>query len=142
MSLNWNAEAVPEDVRTIIATEDDPMRGVKKGDRVMSPITHTIIFATMATGIGVINDATLDEFAARIDLLQKFDGPFLQEWDDDGNHVGPMLLTREHLEAHKGLSTNVFPYETRSKWVTRIVTKGNCSPFTGVTEPKAAEVRR
>jgi hypothetical protein len=141
MSLNWNAEAVPEDVRTIIATEDDRMRGVKKGDRIMSPITHTIIFATMATGIGVLNDATIPEFAARCALLQMMDGNFLHEWDDDGNYVGTTPLTLEHIAAHKGLSTNVFPYETRAKWVARSVTKGHTGPFAKVTEPKAGDLR-
>lgn len=132
MSLNYNLTEIPEDVRTIVAEEDDKFAGVKKGDRVMSPVTHSLIFATMGVGIGVLNDETIPEFAARLDIYQKLNGALLSERDGDG--WKPRPLTLEDIQAHKGLSTNVFPLERRAAWIKRVVTQ--CDAFRGVTEPK------
>jgi hypothetical protein len=125
MSLNWNAQAVPEDVRTIVATVDEPMHGIKAGDRIMSPITHTLIWATMAVGIGVIDDETAPEFYARLNLLTKL-GLYgeVNEFDAEGKWTGERAITREEVDAHKGLTTNVFPMETRASFVKRWVTTG------------------
>lgn len=120
MSLNFDLTAIPEDVKTITAQEDRPFDGIKKGDRIMSPVTNALIWSTLATGIGIINDETVDEVVARLDLLQKLDGALLREFD--GEDWKPRPITREDVEAHKGLSTNVFPMETRASWVKRHVT--------------------
>lgn len=121
MSLNFDLSRIPEDVRTVIATEDDAFNGIKKGDRLMSPVTNTLIWTTMIVGIGVIDDRTIDEFVARVELHQKLHGALMSSFEDGKWSDRP--LTREDIEAHKGLSTNVFPMETRTKWVTRTVTK-------------------
>lgn len=141
MSLNYDLSAIPEDVRLIDAPENEPMHGIKKGDRIMSPVTNALIWATLGIGIGVIDDTTVDEFSARLDLWQKLYGALLQgpiTHDDDGNQLpepdwGPILVTKDDVVAHKGLSTNVFPMETRTAWVKRTV---NDTVFRGVTEPK------
>lgn len=137
MSLNWNVGEIPEETRTIVATEDDRMSGVKKGDRLMSPITNALIWSTMGVGIGVIDDDTADEFAARLEIWQKLNGALLTAWEDDGNGgVKPVprpLLTKDDVVAHKGLSTNVFPMESRAAWIKRVVSQSD--PFQGVAEP-------
>jgi hypothetical protein len=125
MSLTWNAQAVPEDVRTIIATVDEPMQGIKAGDRILSPVTNTLIWATMAVGIGDINDDTAAEFHSRLSLLAKL-GLFgtLSVFDAETQTWSDREITREEVEAHKGLTTNVFPQETRASFVKRWVTNG------------------
>jgi hypothetical protein len=51
MSLNYDLTAIPEDVRTVAAEADG--QDYKAGDRIMSPITNALIWATMGTGIGL-----------------------------------------------------------------------------------------
>lgn len=121
MALTFDLKAIPEDVRLVTVEQDDPVRALKAGDQVMNPVTETLIFSTMALGIGEITDATLDEFVARIDLFQKLHGALMSTWD--GKDVSPRPITREDVEAHKGLKTNVFPMETRTAWVKRTVTQ-------------------
>lgn len=127
MSLNFDLREIPEDVRTIVAVEDDPQRGVKKGDRLMSPVTNLLIWSTMAVGIGVINDETAVEFHARLDLLAKLDLCRLEiaEYDEETGGWVNRRLTLEEVEAHKGLSTNVFPMESRASFVKRWITTSN-----------------
>lgn len=131
MSLNFDLSAIPEETRTIVADYDSPTEGVHKGDRIMNPVTNTLIWTTMAIGIGILNDDTIPEFAARVELYQKVHGPLMQRVTDDG--IEPRPITREDVEAHKGLSTNVFPLEARTKWVKRVITD---DVFRGVTAPK------
>lgn len=125
MSLNFNLADVPLETRTIVATEDHPHGEHKKGDRLMSPITHTLIFGTMATGIGDLSDdANLDEYAARLGLLQKL-GLYgkITEWvgDDESGGWVERDITPEEIQAHKGMTTNVFPYESRAAFIKRWV---------------------
>lgn len=54
MALHFDLTAIPEENRTIVADRDgDPTRGedFAKGDRVMSPITNALIWATMSVGL-------------------------------------------------------------------------------------------
>jgi hypothetical protein len=134
MSLNWNVEEIPLEVRTIVAEESSTTHGYKAGDRIMNPVTHGLIFATVGVGIGVIDDNTADEFAARLTFWQQLNGALLHGAD------GPVLITKEDVEAHKGLSTNVFPMERRAAWIKRTV--ANSDAFYGVTEPKREACRR
>lgn len=134
MSLNWNAEKVPEETRTIVATADDRMRGIKAGDRILNPVTETLVFSTMAIGIGVIDENTVDEFAARIDFYQRLNGALMLAWPEGSDQPEPKFLTREDVVAHMGLSTNVFPMERRTSWVKRMTQTS--PPFEGVAEPK------
>lgn len=126
MSLNFDLREIPEDVRLITALVDRPMDGVKAGDKIMSPITNLLIWSTMATGIGVLNDETIPEFHARLELLRKLDlYGSITLWEGDvetGGWAEPRGLTLEEVAAHKGLSTNVFPMETRASFVKRWVT--------------------
>jgi len=91
-------------------------------------VTNGLIWATIGVGIGVINDDTAEEFAARLSLWQDLNGALLYSAD------GPVRITREDVLAHKGLSTNVFPMERRAAWVKRTVTQSDA--FHGVPEPK------
>jgi hypothetical protein len=135
MSLDFRFHEVPESTRTIVAEYDDAMRGIKVGDRIMNPVTETLIWLTMAVGIGVLNDDTIPEFQARLDFLFAISGRAeLLQWNDGDEAPTPKRITIEDLQAHKSLSTNVFPLETRSTWIKRILEREG--PFVGVKQPK------
>lgn len=67
--------------------------------------TDAIIWATMFTGIGTITEANVDEFWARLVI-----GGYWQ-----GDKPMPPGVLRQYI----GLTTNVFPTETRAKWLKR-----------------------
>lgn len=68
------------------------------------PTTEAMIFATMGTGIGELTDKTAPEFYARLVASGYYPG------------VTPQIVAR-----YIGLRTNVFPMETRTKWLKRVV---------------------
>lgn len=142
MSLNWNLTAVPEDVRLTAALVDEPMYGVKAGDKIMNPITHALIWSTMAVGIGELTEETEREFFERLELLRKL-GLYgdITLWKGDVETGGweTRGITFEEVQAHRGLSTNVFPLETRASFVKRWITKTDTRSSGGVftaDEPK------
>jgi hypothetical protein len=76
----------------------------------LKPRTHQIIWGCMSTGIGVINERTIPEWKGRYDLWCK-----IHDLDDP--------VPTDVLYQHIGLSTNVFPEESRAKWLKRIVAR-------------------
>jgi hypothetical protein len=76
----------------------------------MNPITHSIIFATMAVDVGQITAKNADDFFERLDLIQREAGGLLFEPDRS-----PYWITRENVRAHIGLRTNV-PDMPRKRW--------------------------
>lgn len=137
MSLDYNITNVPEDVRIIVAESDNRSRGYRKGDRIMNPVTETIIFMTVVTGIGELTDETIPEFQARLDFIYALTGQAeLLAFKDGEDEPTEIRITREDLERHKGLSTNVFPIEKRAAWTKRQLKYAG--PFVGVAEPKTA----
>jgi hypothetical protein len=73
----------------------------------MNPVTHALIFATIAVGIGKITKENVAEFAARFRMLEKIDGAWLAG-----------SITDVEFRAHIGLATNV-SNETRAQWAAR-----------------------
>ncbi len=95
------------------------------------PVSNALIWMTMAVGIGKIDETTIDEFCYRMRILQKIDGAELQYNDDT-----VIEITRKDVENHIGLRTNVFPMETRAKWIGRVFNDpynkfGKFKPATG-----------
>lgn len=70
------------------------------------PMTNFIIFATMGTGIGHLTEANLPEFRARVIVAE---------------YLPEDKATIEALRPYIGLRTNVFPQETRAKWLRRVM---------------------
>ena len=103
-------------------------------DRRMNPVTETLIFGTMAVGLGSITDKNVDEFAARFRVMEKVHGAFLYKVED-GKRVD-WLLSDEDFIAHIGLVCNV-SNETRAKWAGRIFNNKQ----TSVTEELARSFR-
>jgi hypothetical protein len=106
MSLDWSVAKVKdwETVTRIIADEDVPMQGIKKGETVLNPITHSLIFSTMAVGIGEITSENVCEFYTRLKL-----------WDLSRGFAED-TPSFEDVKKHIGLKTNVFPKTTDIKF--------------------------
>ena len=123
MALRWNLEAIAdhEVVCFIEATADDPNHGIVKGDRVMNPVTHVLIWATIAVDLPGITRENAAEFYARLRLTERLDGPMLIRAEVDG--VRPKgeeaFITAEEVVAHVGLAANVTA-KARRAWLRRI----------------------
>lgn len=78
-------------------------------ERFLNPKTRSIIWRCMPVGIGIISERTIPEWWARNVVWLA-----LNNLDHD--------FSLQDLREHTGLSTNVFPEESRTKWVRRIVT--------------------
>jgi len=122
MSLNWNLSKITDcETKCFkISTYDNAWQGIKKGDRIIDPVTHTLIFATLATGLRGITKENAAKFWARISLYEKLYGAFLRDTNEKGEPVDEPLTYQNVLD-HIGLSTNVSD-ETDAKWAKRIVT--------------------
>lgn len=116
MALHWNLEGIADrqTVCFMLAVDDERMSGIKRGERILNPVTNALIWATMAVGIGKLTADNVDEFWTRLQLLDRLDGGSFCE-DMDGTK-----LDRGDVERHVGLSTNV-TNETRAKWIKRVV---------------------
>lgn len=79
------------------------------------PVTDSLIWNCMFTGLGEITEKNVDEFAARLAILRMKHGDELQY--GDGTSVA---LTRKDVENHIGLRTNAFPAKTRAKWLAEV----------------------
>ena len=102
MSLDWNVGNIKN--KDEICWEDGKL----------SLVTESIIFGTMAVGIGQITEKNACEFFSRINLVERLTGPFMTGPD------GPYEITMIDIKNHIGLSTNVSP-ETRPAWLKRYV---------------------
>jgi hypothetical protein len=84
------------------------------GEQRMHPKYQVIIMpGTLMTGIGTLTDDTIPEFYARFRFYELLNGALLS------NQNGPLLTELHTVRAMRGLKTNVFPPETRAKWLKR-----------------------
>ncbi len=102
MSLDWSIEKV-ENWKELA---DDQQERV---------ITDTVVFGCMAVGIGKITEENWHEWYARFAWIEKHDGPWMRDGD------GPLKMKPEWVKRRIGLSTNVYPHETRSQWIGRLL---------------------
>ncbi|MAH47417.1 hypothetical protein CMI37_16455 [Candidatus Pacearchaeota archaeon] len=72
----------------------------------LRPVTNCLIWATMSIDMGRITEDNWQEFFARIALVERCSGSFMQEEAEDGKWVG-RTFTPEEIRAHIGLRTNV-----------------------------------
>ena len=141
MALSYDLGRIAdwENVCKITATEDDPMNGVKKGDRIQNPVTTTLIWATMAVGMGSITEQNAQQFYCRLAAYEKLFGPMMYRGTDWPEGQEPNI-TAEDVILHIGLGTNV-SLETDAKWKNRIFSHfvGDASKrFTRASEKLAA----
>lgn len=123
MSLNWNVSRIADSDRVCwrTADADQPMRGIKAGERYLSPTTEALIWSTLGVGLGEITAANWRRFWVRLQAVEAWSGKLISEGDrGDGR---PWDLTAEDVRAHIGLHTNV-SRETDSAWIKRWLERG------------------
>lgn len=112
MSLTFNWEKCNP---LIIA--GNPLYGWEENDKNngdVAPVTKTLIFATLSVGLGKISNKNIDEFYARLIIVNKLDGIGAILTPD-----GERMVTEQEVIDHIGLFTNVSD-ETRPAWARRL----------------------
>jgi hypothetical protein len=107
------------------ATEEDWQKAHERfpanPDDTMNGALWTIVLNTMLTTVGTLDtDEAIAEYARRIDYWQRLFGPSCSGVDTETGESVPRPITREDVQACKGLETNVFPLEPSDKWYARI----------------------
>lgn len=123
MSLNYELGKI-KDWKTVTratAEHDDPGRGYKKGDEIMSPVTNTLIWCTLGIGMGEITEENVYEFYGRLRIQEALNGAYLR-YHEEGGGIRDEYITLEQVKAHIGLTTNVFPKRTHSEFLKQVIT--------------------
>lgn len=119
MSLDYKLTDIEnyEETCLIVADRDDFFRGIKIGDKVLNPLTESLIFLTLSVRAGWgITEENVEEFAARVDLWQKINGAMLRKKDEGSDEWVDRPVTRADIDAHLGLWTNA-GLQDRSDWL-------------------------
>ena len=111
MALTWDLTNI-KDNETVCWIENED------GTVTMNPVTNALIMTSMMTNIGEITDKTAPEVYARVHMYEAVHGTFLIKIEDE-KRVN-VYMTPKDVRAHIGLKTNVWPMETRAKWMKRI----------------------
>ena len=123
MALSWDTTAIQDhdSVCFMEAPEDMPSHGLKKGDRMLNPVTHALIWATISVDLPGITQENAPEFAARLRLVEQMWGPMLIRAEVDGKRPEgeKAFITVDEVIAHIGLRCNVSPVK-RTAWLKRI----------------------
>lgn len=123
MSLNYNLTKIADyESRCYeVATEtvSTLMRGHKKGDTVLKPLTHTLVFISMGVGLGRITEKNWRQWYARASVVEALDGAWRTRSEKDGTRT-PVFLTPEDVHSHIGLGTNV-SNESDAAWHKRTI---------------------
>jgi len=144
LTFDFTAIEDSENVCFIEAPCDIPMDGISKGDRMMNPVTNTLIWSTIAVDLPGITAENCGEFFARLRFVERLDGAFLIRAEVDGKRPegAAAFITEEEVLAHVGLKCNVSP-KTRAQWLKRFTHDLDRSAFRFETkrqELKKAEI--
>lgn len=122
MSLNWDLSAIKDrdDFVWVEAKEDDPSRGIKAGEKRMSPVTNALIWATLSVGWGEITEKNHVDWFHRLRLVELITGPTLNR-AANGRVISGHSITLEDVRRHIGLRTNVFPKKTDAEFYKQLV---------------------
>jgi hypothetical protein len=71
----------------------------------MKPVTEALIWSMLSTEMKEITEDNIDEVLFRSRCISVVSGPPMHTYD--GEKIIPREFTREEVEAHVGLSTNV-----------------------------------
>lgn len=85
----------------------------------LNPVTHSLVFACMAIGLGEITEKNVVDYATRLRVWETGVGTFLQMPDGEGNLV-PRTITYHEVEQHIGLHTNAFPNLTTAAFAKKL----------------------
>ena len=98
MSLNWDLTKIKNyEELCWEKNEDDTVR--------LNPVTDSLIWISMAIGIGKFTEEMAPEIYARISMYEKLFGAMMCKFGDNGKES--VYLTPEDVNNHIGLSTNV-----------------------------------
>lgn len=98
MSLNWDLTKIKNyEELCWEKNEDDTVR--------LNPVTDSLIWISMAIGIGKFTEEMAPEIYARISMYEKLFGAMMCKFGDNGKES--VYLTPEDVNDHIGLSTNV-----------------------------------
>ena len=117
MTLNWDTTKVqyfkdnPDDLYTVIN------RGTPDEYEDLNAETKSLVFGSMAVGIGNISISNASDWYARWKIYEKFDDFYLYGIVKDGE-MEKVYLTPEILIKHINLVTNV-SLESNALWVNR-----------------------
>ncbi len=100
MPVTWNAEAVPESVRTTVID----------GKPQLSVTTEALVYLTMGVGIREITASNAGEFYARVRLYETLIGVTMTNGSGE-----PVMITATDVRNHIGLTTNA-PLLTAAKF--------------------------
>jgi hypothetical protein len=100
MSLNWNLSKIANKDTVCFTQHEDGQR--------LTGLTHALIWATIAVDLGQITAKNITEWQIRLQMIAVAYGD--PAWGE---------ITRQQLEAHIGLSTNV-SNTTRTKFLRKI----------------------
>jgi len=115
MSLDYNFEDIKnfEDICYRPAIMEN---GEQSEDMVqVSPITESIVWATMSTGLHKITEKNLKDWYIRLNVLSGLFGPPMQRIID-GERVG-VDISIQDLITHIGLRTNAETYTEAQFWM-------------------------
>ena len=118
MSLNWSTERVAyfKENPDELWVQHSPDIGELYHD--VNAQTKTMIFGSMAVGIGNITDTNAKEWYARWKIMEKYDNLSFTTSFVDGEWIDNKL-TPDIVHKHIGLSTNV-SYIKNSDWAMRL----------------------
>lgn len=115
MPLTWDVTKIENNDEVTTAYREENGEQV----RIWSPVTETLVWRSMAIGMGSITEENIAEFYFRMRLYDELFEPSLYEPDGEGG-IKYRSITRDELKAHIGLRCNVGP-ETRSAFVKRMM---------------------
>lgn len=119
MSLNWNVSNVDyykDDLESIWIKVND---GWGDYDDVI-PELKSMIFATMAIGIGDLSDKNAPDFYARFKVLEKIDDFYVTSKIGDDGLLDKQYITPYIVKKHVGLATNVTK-TSNAEWVKNLL---------------------
>ena len=108
MSLDWNLKHIKGWKELCYFTDDD-------GKRRLNAMTEILVFATLSVGLGEITKKNVDQWELRLEILSQM-GIFLGVMSDAAGELQDCNPSRADIEAHIGLSTNVFPNKSLVKF--------------------------
>jgi len=99
MALTWELTKIKDWKEVCWEPKDE------NGQTILRSETNALIWSTMGVGMGDLSKENAPEFVARLRVLEKVYG-----WDE---------IPTEVVLKHIGLTTNVFPIETRASFLKR-----------------------
>ena len=104
MSLDWKVNQI-KDYKSVCWTEspNDPDKFQ------LSKLTDVLIWGTILVDLGEISEKNMDEWLRRIAVCEKLHKPFGDRFEtvNGKRRQRELYPTREELESHIGLQTNV-----------------------------------